>query len=361
MADVDFKADADTAFKAQEFSRAVELYSKAIEADSSNRVLFSNRSAAHAKLENYKDALLDANKCIALDPQWGRGHSRRGAAYVGLKNWPSALKAYETGLECEPTNENTKREIASIRARLSGSRTSTATPPVPGGAAVPGGAQGFSALNVAALLFTFLYFVPLLGPSRAFLVYRAALAASLASYAITLWRAWPKTWATLKDPRFQQAPETSFILLGFMMQISPPLPFALVPMACYALHHTCRVYYSSLVPKLPSFLKDRAIWITTEEGTHMLMAFAAISEVMVGVTAPITLLTHGTRVLAVSILYIQYLLNRYNNSHWTQLAVGALTEKADGAFHHRYCPSPVGAIYDRFKGGIASLAARLRG
>ena len=49
---------------------------------------------------------------------------------------------------------------------------------------------------------------------------------------------------------------------------------------------------------------------------------------MVGVTAPITILTHGTRVLAVSIIYIQYLLKRYNNSRWTQLAVGALTEKA---------------------------------
>ena len=52
-------------------------------------------------------------------------------------------------------------------------------------------------------------------------------------------------------------------------QISPPLPFALVPVACYALHHTCRVHNVTVAPRLPSFLKDRALWLVTEEGTHM--------------------------------------------------------------------------------------------
>jgi hypothetical protein len=39
-------------------------------------------------------------------------------------------------------------------------------------------------------------------------------------------------------------------------------------------------------------------------------AFAAISEVMVGVTGPITMLTHGMRTAAANFFYIQFLCKR---------------------------------------------------
>jgi len=64
--------------------------------------------------------------------------------------------------------------------------------------------------------------------------------------------------------------------------------------------------------------------------------------------------------LGVSIIYIQYLLKRYNKSQWTQLAVATLTEKADGVFNHRYCPGALGMAYSKFKGLMARMASGMR-
>ena len=144
------KQSGTAAFKAGRFDDAVAHFTTAIEADPQSHVLFSNRSAAYAKLEQYKASgphrrlthaplsclathdclaplvspppplshrrsltaalspplshrrsltaallafqasLLDANQCIKLAPTWAKGHSRRGAAYVGLRNWRQA-------------------------------------------------------------------------------------------------------------------------------------------------------------------------------------------------------------------------------------------------------------------------------
>jgi len=53
------------------FWDAIKYYSQAIEVDPANHVLFSNRSAAHAKAGNYADALKDGEKTVELKSDWG--------------------------------------------------------------------------------------------------------------------------------------------------------------------------------------------------------------------------------------------------------------------------------------------------
>jgi hypothetical protein len=43
---------------------------------------YSNRAACHTHLSAYAAASEDADRCIALEPAWGKGYSRR--AYVML-------------------------------------------------------------------------------------------------------------------------------------------------------------------------------------------------------------------------------------------------------------------------------------
>jgi len=43
---------------------------------------YSNRAACHTHLGTFSAALEDADRCIALDPAWGRGYWRKG--HVGL-------------------------------------------------------------------------------------------------------------------------------------------------------------------------------------------------------------------------------------------------------------------------------------
>ena len=55
---------------------AIKLYTSAIELDPENHVLFSNRSAAFAKLRKFPEALRDAEKTIELNPEWPKVSSK---------------------------------------------------------------------------------------------------------------------------------------------------------------------------------------------------------------------------------------------------------------------------------------------
>ena len=50
--------------KAKDYSKAVEHYTKGIELDGKNHVLYSNRSNAYVQMQEYQKALEDANKTV---------------------------------------------------------------------------------------------------------------------------------------------------------------------------------------------------------------------------------------------------------------------------------------------------------
>jgi len=56
------KAEGNKAFQAKDYDRAIELFSQAIQLDSSNHVLWSNRSAAKTGKKQYEAALEDAEQ-----------------------------------------------------------------------------------------------------------------------------------------------------------------------------------------------------------------------------------------------------------------------------------------------------------
>jgi stress-induced-phosphoprotein 1 len=39
---------------------------------------YSNRAACHTKLGAFAAAIEDAERCISLEPAWGKGYSRKG-------------------------------------------------------------------------------------------------------------------------------------------------------------------------------------------------------------------------------------------------------------------------------------------
>jgi len=368
MAD-EAKAAGNAAFKAKNYAEAVTHFTTAIEADKTNHVLYSNRSAAYAAQEEYKSALLDANKCIDLKPDWAKGHSRRGAAYVGLKNWVAAISAYEAGLKCDPDSPTIKDELAVLNAKLGrggsadGGAMPNSTPPR--AAAPPSGLAGRLApvLNALILLTAFFYVVPLLGPHRAGIAYRASVGCALALYASSLFSRHPLAFATLRDPAVTGSHEAQLCWICVMMLVSPPLPFTIVPFGTYAVHSVAS-NYGSAVQKMPAFVQGvvqpRLAYLLTEEGANMVQAFAAISELMVLLVAPLQLAVHGFRVAVLSGFYFQYVSRRYVISFWTKQAVVVIAGKAHGLFHHRYCPAPLGALHDKAVGLIGSLAVRVR-
>jgi len=119
------KAEGNAALSAGKFEDAVKLYSEAIELDPTNHVLWSNRSAAHAKAEQWDEALTDANKTVELNPSWARGYSRKGAAHHGLMEFDEAIAAYKKGLELEPDSATFKSAIQEVDKAKAAARASS--------------------------------------------------------------------------------------------------------------------------------------------------------------------------------------------------------------------------------------------
>eukprot|EP00798_Chlamydomonas_sp_ICE-L_P028061 gene28061-31164_t len=117
MADA-LKAKGNAAFAAGEFNSAVALFSQAIELDPSNHVLYSNRSAASSSIKDFSAALVDAQKCVDLKPDWGKGYSRLGAAHHGLAQWDLSIAAFEKGLALDPS-DHIRSGLAAARGEQS--------------------------------------------------------------------------------------------------------------------------------------------------------------------------------------------------------------------------------------------------
>ncbi|RLN29559.1 serine/threonine-protein phosphatase 5 [Panicum miliaceum] len=107
----ELKLKANEAFKANKFSQAIELYSQAIELNSSNAVYWANRAFAHTKLEEYGSAVQDATKAIEIDPRYSKGYYRRGAAYLAMGKFKEALKDFQQVKKICPNDPDATRKL----------------------------------------------------------------------------------------------------------------------------------------------------------------------------------------------------------------------------------------------------------
>jgi heat shock protein 1/8 len=98
------KEQGNTLLTQGDFAGAIREYSSAIVLAPSSHVLYSNRSAAHLKLNEVDEALADAQKCTELSPMWAKGFGRLGAALFAKKQYAEAMDAYSKGLAIEPQN-----------------------------------------------------------------------------------------------------------------------------------------------------------------------------------------------------------------------------------------------------------------
>ncbi|XP_041083692.1 tetratricopeptide repeat protein 28-like isoform X1 [Polyodon spathula] len=85
-----------------DFHTAIRLYTEALEADPQNCILYSNRSAAYMKIQDYERALEDAIKARLLNPKWPKAYFRQGVALQYLGRHADALAAFASGLAQDP-------------------------------------------------------------------------------------------------------------------------------------------------------------------------------------------------------------------------------------------------------------------
>ena len=90
MAAEELKQRGNELYKQQKYAEAIEQYGKALDFSIDDPVLLSNRSVAYWKLGDYGNALKDAQKCIAVKPDWVKGYLRMAVALNCLKKYQEA-------------------------------------------------------------------------------------------------------------------------------------------------------------------------------------------------------------------------------------------------------------------------------
>jgi len=113
---------AKAAFDEGEFLAAVRLYTKAIELDEKNHVLYSNRSAAYLKAGKHAEALADGKHCLVLCPSYAKGHARIGNALVAQGKLAEAKGAFERGLGLESGNSACAEGLAVVERTVAEQR-----------------------------------------------------------------------------------------------------------------------------------------------------------------------------------------------------------------------------------------------
>ncbi|XP_058834454.1 uncharacterized protein LOC131691809 [Topomyia yanbarensis] len=98
----ELKEEGNKCVKAANFTEAILHYTHAIKLNPNDPILFSNRSLAFLKMQQYYYANEDADKAIALNPTWAKGYYRKAEVYIAVGQYETALLSYAKALQLQP-------------------------------------------------------------------------------------------------------------------------------------------------------------------------------------------------------------------------------------------------------------------
>ena len=115
-----WKTKGNAAYNDGDFLSAAQHYTTALGFDPGSGALLSNLSAALLATcdlpGNAQAALVAAQACAQVRPDWFKAHYRMGSALRSLGRPEAAAGAFERGLELQPLSLEIKRALQSIRS-----------------------------------------------------------------------------------------------------------------------------------------------------------------------------------------------------------------------------------------------------
>jgi len=108
---IQLKDQGNDLFKNGDYDGSIDLYTQAIQADSTNPSYFSNRGLAYSKVKRYEQAVQDYNTSLSLDDTQVKIYVRLGNTLTQLGRQEEAIETYRRGLIVDPSNEDLLNNI----------------------------------------------------------------------------------------------------------------------------------------------------------------------------------------------------------------------------------------------------------
>ncbi|KAJ3556321.1 hypothetical protein NM688_g2091 [Phlebia brevispora] len=105
------KEEGNKCFVAKDYPSAHGKYTKAIDLDDTNAVLYANRGACSMSMRKYLDAAADCRKATELDPSYAKAWMRLGAANQHLASYGQSIESYEKALSVLSAENLTPADI----------------------------------------------------------------------------------------------------------------------------------------------------------------------------------------------------------------------------------------------------------
>lgn len=120
-------------FKAGNYQSAVNAFTAAVTLDPKMAPLYSNRAAAHMKMNDFHAGAQDCSKAISLlTPPVDANrrsrliaYSRRAAALSALEDYESAINDIQIAISLDPENTSLAADLATLRDKASKSTSGT--------------------------------------------------------------------------------------------------------------------------------------------------------------------------------------------------------------------------------------------
>jgi len=116
------KEEGKQAFQGGRYKEAVELYTQALAVDPDNTevgvTLYTNRATARFKSDDFKGAIEDCDKALAVQPRHLKAVLRRAACRMELEEWKKAIADYEEACGIEPEDQNIKVQLRNAKIEM---------------------------------------------------------------------------------------------------------------------------------------------------------------------------------------------------------------------------------------------------
>jgi DnaJ family protein C protein 7 len=116
------KEEGNAAFKAGRYQQAIDVYSKALEVDQSNKntnsKILQNRALCQTRLKKWGPAIADCDKALELDPGYTRARKTRAKALGESGNWEEAAREYKSIQESNPSEPGIAKEIRNAELEM---------------------------------------------------------------------------------------------------------------------------------------------------------------------------------------------------------------------------------------------------